>query len=613
MSREQVDLIRDQVEGLADELEELLDGARWQEVDNILNRLLDGEANIEELCGIAEDLHEKWEPVREQPVSTRLEKLSVDTGPSEETITLGTGRVEIVTIYTPADTPEDIDEGDDDFHTSWAFGEKIGLGEPNYVARVNLESGGVSVGSTSWIGGDEGNALIGIPVIVANGNTDVTITVTIRYITATTNFLAGFTETSVASVFEGEWEERVIDPPFSWKTTVKLVCPVLGVFHPALAVGCFTFTGLQLAIDSLEFVELAQALSEIEGVEEREITYNLGTMNAGCYAFSVGLHARTNAAVVGISHALAFGQVTKIEVRQQVPSYDLTVASTGGGSVTTPEEGTHTYDAGTVVDLVATWDPGYYFVSWTGDNVNTIADVYAPATTITMNDDYSITANFEEIPAGQVILTVTSTAGGSVTTPEEGTHAYDAGTVVDLVAEVEETDYEDCYFVNWSGDVDTVANINDLTTTITMNDNYSITANFASDNIAFGKPTAASSTWTGYPPENAVDGSLYYWNSGDFPPGWIEVDLQATCTIGRIRLTVMQNPLVAETVHQVLGKGPGTGGDFQLLHEFHGITENNQQLEYTPATPWEDIQFIKILTVTSPSWVAWREIEIWAP
>ena len=36
---------------------------------------------------------------------------------------------------------------------------------------------------------------------------------------------------------------------------------------------------------------------------------------------------------------------------------------------------------------------GYRFVEWTGD-VGTIADVYAATTTITMNGDYSITANF---------------------------------------------------------------------------------------------------------------------------------------------------------------------------------------------------------------------------
>jgi len=42
---------------------------------------------------------------------------------------------------------------------------------------------------------------------------------------------------------------------------------------------------------------------------------------------------------------------------------------------------------------VAVADEGYRFDRWTGD-VGTIADVNAAITTITMNGDYSITANF---------------------------------------------------------------------------------------------------------------------------------------------------------------------------------------------------------------------------
>ena len=78
------------------------------------------------------------------------------------------------------------------------------------------------------------------------------------------------------------------------------------------------------------------------------------------------------------------------------PSYDLTSASTAGGSVNTPgEAGPYTYDEGIVVNLVAEADAGYRFVNWTG-NVSTITDVNAAATNITMNGDYSITANFLE-------------------------------------------------------------------------------------------------------------------------------------------------------------------------------------------------------------------------
>jgi hypothetical protein len=74
--------------------------------------------------------------------------------------------------------------------------------------------------------------------------------------------------------------------------------------------------------------------------------------------------------------------------------YTLTISSTGGGSVIIPGQGTFAYDHETVVDLVAMTSTFYNFDKWTGD-VDTIADVNAAATTITMNGDYSITAEFK--------------------------------------------------------------------------------------------------------------------------------------------------------------------------------------------------------------------------
>jgi hypothetical protein len=148
----------------------------------------------------------------------------------------------------------------------------------------------------------------------------------------------------------------------------------------------------------------------------------------------------------------------------------LTTSSTEGGSVTTPGEGVFIYDEGTVVSLVATPDAGYRFDEWTGD-VSTIADIYEASTTIVMDGDCNITANFIAI----YDLTTNSTEGGSVTEPGEGTYTYDEGTVIDLLAEA-----DPCYeFINWTGDVGTIADVNAASTNIAMNGDYSITANFA--------------------------------------------------------------------------------------------------------------------------------------
>ena len=155
--------------------------------------------------------------------------------------------------------------------------------------------------------------------------------------------------------------------------------------------------------------------------------------------------------------------------------YELIIASTAGGSVTTPGEGVFAYDDGTEVDLVAEPYQYYEFVEWAGD-VDNIADVSAAQTTITMKDYYAITAIFE-LEEGLRSLTISSTPGGLVTAPGEGTFVYDEGTVVDLVAEADEG-YQ---FVSWTGDIypPSIADARDATTTLIMYHDYSITANFA--------------------------------------------------------------------------------------------------------------------------------------
>ena len=162
--------------------------------------------------------------------------------------------------------------------------------------------------------------------------------------------------------------------------------------------------------------------------------------------------------------------------------YNLTIASTYGGSVTTPDESESWYAANTTVELVAETDDHHHFVNWTGD-IDSIGNVTAAATNITMNDHYFITANFE-LDEGWYYLTIDSNYGGSVTEPGEGYFAYAANTTIDLVAQPD----EHCNFVNWTGNVDTIADVDAAATNITMFESYCITANFSP--FAGGEGTA---------------------------------------------------------------------------------------------------------------------------
>jgi len=132
---------------------------------------------------------------------------------------------------------------------------------------------------------------------------------------------------------------------------------------------------------------------------------------------------------------------------------------------------------------------------------------------------------------------------------------------------------------------------------------------FNGQNIAFLKPSKASRFLTTNAPSMAFDGKpSNWWGAGDLPLQWIEVDLQTPSTIEKVRLLVSQSP-AGETVHRVLGKA-SAGEAYDVLHEFRGFTNDNDVLEYAPPTPWSGIRFIRTETVTSPSWVSWREIEV---
>jgi hypothetical protein len=73
-----------------------------------------------------------------------------------------------------------------------------------------------------------------------------------------------------------------------------------------------------------------------------------------------------------------------------VTNYTLAMSAGANGTVT---DNSGTYAPGAVVNLVANPNANYKFVNWTGDTAN-IANVNAATTTITMNANATIVANF---------------------------------------------------------------------------------------------------------------------------------------------------------------------------------------------------------------------------
>jgi hypothetical protein len=92
-------------------------------------------------------------------------------------------------------------------------------------------------------------------------------------------------------------------------------------------------------------------------------------------------------------------------------THTLTVSSSAGGSVTTPGQGPFQYDHGSSVPVVATPAANYHFVNWTGTavDVGKVADPSAASTTVTVDADYTLQANFAKNIESPIVSTLSAT------------------------------------------------------------------------------------------------------------------------------------------------------------------------------------------------------------
>ncbi|MHC4855525.1 MAG: M6 family metalloprotease domain-containing protein, partial [Planctomycetota bacterium] len=166
--------------------------------------------------------------------------------------------------------------------------------------------------------------------------------------------------------------------------------------------------------------------------------------------------------------------IDDVQITGIVPltQYTLTVSSTSGGSVAAPGEGAFQYDQGTVVDVNAVPELHYHFVNWTGTAVDAgkVANPASAATTVTVDSDYTIQANF-----AIDTFTLDYAAGpfGTLTGDTSQVVAYGgSGTAVTAVPD---TGY---HFVNWSDD-----STDNPRTDVNVSANVNVTANFAHNPI----------------------------------------------------------------------------------------------------------------------------------
>jgi len=129
------------------------------------------------------------------------------------------------------------------------------------------------------------------------------------------------------------------------------------------------------------------------------------------------------------------------------------------------------------------------------------------------------------------------------------------------------------------------------------------------------KPVAvkASATDAGSRAGYAADGDVNtHWVSGKFPKQWIQLDFGRPVAISQIRLLTSQDP-TGKTVHSIsVGDDPN---HLRVVRKFNGKTHDNQWLEHSGDGLSRDrlghARYVRVTTTQSPSWVAWREIEVY--
>jgi hypothetical protein len=155
--------------------------------------------------------------------------------------------------------------------------------------------------------------------------------------------------------------------------------------------------------------------------------------------------------------------VTAVFVKIAANQYNVIAEVSGKGTVSLSPSG-GAYDAGTQVTLTATPVSGWVFDHWEGD-----ASGSANPLAITVGVDTTITAVFVENTKKYTLTSSVEGSGSVRLNPTGGT--YSSGTTVTVKA-IAATGWK---FKRWDGDLSG----NDVTETVTMSGNKSITAIFA--------------------------------------------------------------------------------------------------------------------------------------
>jgi len=245
--------------------------------------------------------------------------------------------------------------------------------------------------------------------------------------------------------------------------------------------------------------------------------------------------------------------------------YNLSIASTAGGSVVAPGEGISSYDEGTVVNLVAEPEEGYRFVGWIGD-VDAIANIDAASTTISTYGDYSIKAIFADVNIGRAGI-------------KEGDWIKLEYTITGWPAGQPCPEWLELEFFSVEG---TSASVN---VTLGMSDCQELSGTVPV-NLGEGGGEAFGLSGFVIPPNLGRGGAIYFSGYGD-----VTIDGETTRTYAGARRRVVYASLSQSVPYQ---------GEVQLRYYW----DKQTGVMVEASTTWEDVTATGKVTETNMLWEA---------
>ncbi len=116
-----------------------------------------------------------------------------------------------------------------------------------------------------------------------------------------------------------------------------------------------------------------------------------------------------------------------------------------------------------------------------------------------------------------------------------------------------------------------------------------------------------SSFYAGTNPQALVDGNLSLgWNAGAYAPQWANLELTTPQTISFLRLMSGQSPNGQVQFKITLSAKNGTIIFTQIFDRY---VESGRWISIPLLSPISDVTHIKLETLSSPSWIAWQELE----